>query len=46
MRGLTEIALQIANKLAEATQVDTGFFNELSREDAARMMRDLLKSSP
>ena len=44
MRDLTEIALQIANKLAEATGVSTGFFNELPREDAARMMQTLIRA--
>ncbi len=42
MRDLTEIALQIANKLAEASGVSTGFFNELPREDATRMMQALM----
>jgi hypothetical protein len=42
MRDLTEIALQIANKLAEASGVSSGFFNELPRNDAARMMRTLM----
>jgi AbiU2 len=44
MRNLTEIALQIANKLAEARGVSIGFFNELPREDAARMMLALMKA--
>jgi hypothetical protein len=42
MRDLTEMALQIANKLAEASGVSAGFFNELPREDAARMMQALI----
>jgi hypothetical protein len=42
MRDLTEIALQIANKLAEATGVSRGFFNELPREDAVRIMQALM----
>ena len=46
MSGLTEIALQIANKLAEARGVSIGFFNELPREDAARMMQTLMKGRP
>jgi hypothetical protein len=41
MRTLTEMALQIANKLAEARGISTGFFNELPREDAARIMLTL-----
>jgi hypothetical protein len=41
MRDLTEMALQIANKLAESVGVSIGFFNELPREDAARMMKTL-----
>jgi len=43
MRELTETALLIANKLAEAVGVSIGFFNELPREDAARMMQTLMK---
>jgi hypothetical protein len=43
MRELTETALLIANKLAEAVGVNIGFFNELPREDAARMMQTLMK---
>jgi AbiU2 len=46
MRELTETALLIANKLAEAVGVNIGFFNELPREDAARMMRTLMKIEP
>jgi hypothetical protein len=44
MRELTEIALQIANKLAEAGGVNPGFFNELPRKDAARMMQVLMNA--
>jgi AbiU2 len=44
MRQLTEIALRIANKLAEACGASVGFFNELPREDAARMMLALQES--
>jgi HEPN superfamily AbiU2-like protein len=43
MRKLTEMALQIANKLAEARGMSIGFFNELPRQDAARMMLTLMK---
>jgi uncharacterized protein (DUF4415 family) len=43
MRNLTEVALQIANKLAEARGMYIGFFNELPQQDAARMMRTLMK---
>jgi hypothetical protein len=46
MRELTETALLIANKLAEAVGVNIGFFNELPREDAARMMQTLMKIEP
>lgn len=41
MRELTEIALQIANKLAGVSGVSPEFFNELPRKDAARMMQAL-----
>lgn len=44
MRELTVIALRVANKLAEACGVSVGFFNELPREDAARMMLALQES--
>jgi hypothetical protein len=43
MRELTEITLLIANKLAEAVGANIGFFNELPREDAVRMMQTLMK---
>jgi hypothetical protein len=41
MRDLTELTLQIANKLAESLGVGIGYFNELPGEDAARIMKAL-----
>jgi hypothetical protein len=46
MQELTEIALQLANKLAEACGVSVGYFNDLPREDAGRMMLALLQARP
>jgi hypothetical protein len=42
MRNLTEMALEIANKLAESVGVSIGSFNELPSEDAARVMKALM----
>jgi hypothetical protein len=44
MRDLTDVALQVANKLAEVSGVSLGFFNEMPLEDATRMMQALMIS--